>query len=255
MAEQKPVALVTGASKGVGRGIALALARGGWDVAVNYHRDRDGASATADEIRALGQAAWILQGDVGSLADVSKMFEEFAEQVPRLDALINNSGVQTWKSFLELTEEEWDRTIRTNLKGTFLCTQAAARWMANTGGGSIINIGSGANKTPFPMLADYCASKGGIDQLTRITAVELGPLNIRVNCVAPGAVEIERTKLESPDYAQTWGAITPLRRVGQVDDIGSAVLFFAGSASSFVTGQTLYVDGGLWTQGVWPYEL
>jgi NAD(P)-dependent dehydrogenase (short-subunit alcohol dehydrogenase family) len=125
--------------------------------------------------------------------------------------------------------------------------------MAETGSGSIINIGSGANKTPFPNLVDYCASKGGIDQLTRVSAVELGPKGIRVNCVAPGAIEVERTKDESPDYAATWGAITPLRRVGQAQDVASAVVFFAGPASSFVTGQTLYVDGGLWTQGVWPY--
>jgi len=248
------VALVTGASKGVGKGIALGLAKAGFDVAINYNSDREGAEQTAREIRELGRRSWIIQGDVGKQEDVDRAFAELRKHVPAIHALVNNSGVQTWASLFDLTEKDWDRTIQTNLKGSFLCTQAAGRWMRETGGGSIINIGSGANKAPFPNLIDYCASKGGIDQLTRVTAVELGPFDIRVNCVAPGAIEIERTRLENPDYAKTWGTITPLRRVGQVDDVANAVVFFASDVSTFVTGQTLYVDGGLWTRGVWPYE-
>jgi NAD(P)-dependent dehydrogenase (short-subunit alcohol dehydrogenase family) len=102
-------------------------------------------------------------------------------------------------------------------------------------------------------LSDYCASKGGIENLTKIAAVELGPHKIRVNCVAPGAIEIERTKLEAPDYAETWAPITPLRRVGQATDVADAVVYFASDAAQFITGQTLYVDGGLWTQSPWPY--
>jgi NAD(P)-dependent dehydrogenase (short-subunit alcohol dehydrogenase family) len=248
------VALVTGASKGVGKGIALGLAKAGFDVAINFNSDREGAEQTAQEVRQLGRRSWIVQGDVGNQADVDRVFAELRQLTPALDVLVNNSGVQTWASLFDLTEKDWDRTIRTNLKGSFLCTQAAGRWMRETGGGSIINIGSGANKAPVPNLIDYCASKGGIDQLTRVTAVELGPFSIRVNCVAPGAIEIERTRLENPDYAKTWGTITPLRRVGNVDDVANAVIFFASDVSTFVTGQTLYVDGGLWTRGVWPYE-
>lgn len=246
--------LVTGASKGVGRGIALGLARAGFDVVVNYNRDVVGAEATVDEIRSLGRQAWLARSNVGTMAEVTAMFETLRKQLASLDVLVNNAGVQTWKSLLELEEAEWDATIQTNLKGTFLCTQSAARWMKETGGGSIVNIGSGANKTPFPNLVDYCASKGGVDQLTRVAAVELGRYSIRVNCVAPGAIEIERTRKENPQYAKTWGAITPLGRVGQVDDVAQAVVFFADDASQFITGQTLYVDGGLWTQGVWPYR-
>jgi NAD(P)-dependent dehydrogenase (short-subunit alcohol dehydrogenase family) len=254
MTHSAKVALVTGASKGIGRGIALGLARDGWDVFVNFHSDQAGAEQTADAIRNEGRLAWLVGGDAGDAADVERMFAELREQTGRLDLLINNAGVQTWAPLLELTEADWDRTLRTNLKGTFLCTQQAGRWMQSVGGGVIINIGSGANKCPFPNLVDYGASKGGIEMLTRVSAVELGPSGIRVNCVAPGAIEIERTQSESPDYAGTWGPITPLRRVGNVDDVAHVVIFLADPRSSFVTGQTIYVDGGLFSQGPWPYE-
>ena len=172
-----------------------------------------------------------------------------------LRLLVNNAGVQTWCSLLELKEEDWDRVINTNLKGSFLCTQQAARRMIQHGeGGSIINIGSGANKRPFPNLVDYSASKGGLNQLTQVAAVELGPEKIRVNCVAPGAIEIERTKLEANDYAGTWAPITPARRIGYPEDVAKACVFLASDEAEFVTGQTLYVDGGLLTQAMWPYE-
>ncbi len=170
----------------------------------------------------------------------------------RLDVLVNNAGTQTWTPFLDVTLAEWERVIRTNLTGCFLCTQAAARRMKSSGGGTIVNIGSGCNKVPFPGLVAYTASKGGIEMLTKVSAVELAPLGIRVNCVAPGAVEVERTRLEVDDYAGTWGAITPLRRVGQPDDIANAVRFLASPDAAFITGQTVWVDGGLFTQPPWP---
>ncbi len=253
---QNRVALVTGASKGVGRGIAIGLARAGWDVVVNYGRDEAGANETAKEIRALGRVAWTMHGDVGESKDVTAMFDRIAKEIGRLDLLVNNAGVQTWAPLLELKEQDWDRTIRTNLKGCFLCTQLAARMMRDSGkrGGGIINIGSGSNSRPFPNLIDYCASKGGIQNVTVVAAIELGPLGIRVNCVAPGCIEIERTKTESPDYAGTWSPLTPLRRIGNVKDVADAVVFIASEQSSFITGQTLYVDGGLWSQVPWPYE-
>ena len=248
-------ALVTGASKGVGRGIALGLAAAGWDVAVNYNGDQAGAAETAAAVRAAGRASWVLQADVGVAEQVQAMFAELDRQSRSLGLLVNNAGVQTWSSLLELKEEDWDRTIRTNLKGTFLCTQQAARRMkAHRLGGSIVNIGSGANKRPFQGLVDYSASKGGIEQFTQVAAVELGPENIRVNCVAPGAIEIERTKLEADDYAGTWGPITPLRRIGYPEDVARAVVFLASPAADFIAGQTIYVDGGLMTQAPWPYR-
>jgi NAD(P)-dependent dehydrogenase (short-subunit alcohol dehydrogenase family) len=248
------VALVTGASKGVGRGIALELARAGCAVAVNYHSDLKGAEATAGEIAALGAEAAILQANVGQSADVDRMFTGLLERFSRLDILVNNAGVQTWKALLDLEEQEWDRVIDTNLKGTFLCTQRAARMMKD-GGGSIVNIGSGCNKIAFPHLVDYTASKGGIEQLTKVAAVELGKYRIRVNCVAPGAIEIERTKMEAGDYAATWAAQTPMGRVGTPEDVANAVAFLCDDRSEFISGQTLWVDGALFTRPVWPYEI
>jgi NAD(P)-dependent dehydrogenase (short-subunit alcohol dehydrogenase family) len=247
-------ALVTGASKGVGRGIALELARLGCDVAVNYHSDREGAEATVSEIAALGRAAFAVQADVASGEAVDRMFGEVFERFPRLDILVNNSGTQVWKPLLELEEAEWDRVIDTNLKGCFLCTQRAARHMMERGG-RIINIGSGCNKIPFPNLVSYTASKGGIEMFTKVSAAELGQYGITVNCVAPGAIEIERTKLELSDYAGTWASRTPLGRVGQPLDVARAVAFFAGEGAEFITGQTLWVDGGLFTRPSWPYPV
>lgn len=245
------VALVTGASKGIGRGIALALAKDGWDVAVNYHRDATGADETAKSIRQMGRRSWVLQADVGVSSQVHRMFDSLLAAAGALHVLVNNAGVQTWSPLLELREADWDRTIATNLKGTFLCMQRAAAAMRDHGG-SIINIGSGATKTPFPNLGDYCASKGGIDNLTAVAAVELGPYGIRVNSVAPGSIEVERTRKEAADYAATWSPLTPLRRIGQVEDVADAVVFLASERARFITGQTLYVDGGLWAQGPWP---
>ncbi|MFN7919638.1 MAG: SDR family NAD(P)-dependent oxidoreductase [Bryobacteraceae bacterium] len=246
-------ALVTGASKGVGKGIALELARQGCDVIVNYNSDAAGAEQVAREIQAMGRRAEIMQANVGVAEDVTTMFEEASEWAPRLDILVNNAGVQTWKKLLDLEEHEWDRVIDTNLKGCFLCTQQAARRM-QTHGGAVINIGSGCNKIAFPNLVDYTASKGGIEQFTKVAACELGRYGIRVNCVAPGAVEIERTKLEAGDYAGTWAKVTPLGRVGVPADVAQAVVFFASPMASFITGQTLWVDGGLFSKPHWPYE-
>lgn len=254
MSDEGKVALVTGASKGIGRGIAYGLADAGWDVVINYNRDQAGADETAGKVKELGRRCWLMQADIGYGDQTARMFEQLRSEVGRLDLLVNNAGVQTFASLMDLEEEDFDRTIRTNLKGCFLCSQQAARIMKEQGGGCIINIGSGANKQPFPSLVDYCASKGGIENLTKVAAVELGPHGIRVNCVAPGAIEIERTKLEAGDYAGTWGPITPMRRVGQVDDVAAVVVFLASDAAEFTTGQTVYVDGGLWTAAQWPYQ-
>ena len=250
---ESKAALVTGASKGVGKGIALELARRGCGVAVNYNSDAAGAEATAEEVRALGRRAIGVLADVALAGDVDRMFEETLRQFPRLDIVVNNAGMQTWKPLLDLEETEWDRVIRTNLKGCFLCTQRAGRHMRENGGGSIVNIGSGCNKIPFPNLSNYTASKGGIEMFTKSAAIELGKYGIRVNCVAPGAIEIERTKLESSDYAGTWAGLTPLGRVGQPLDVARAVAFLASESADFITGQTVWVDGGLFSHPIWPY--
>jgi NAD(P)-dependent dehydrogenase (short-subunit alcohol dehydrogenase family) len=252
---ESKVALITGASKGIGKGIALELARLGCDVALNYHSDRAGAEQTAAEVAALGRNALVVQADVGRASEVQRMFDQVLQRFPRLHILVNNAGTQVWKPLLDLKEEEWDRVIDTNLKGCFLCTQLAARHMRAAGGGRIVNIGSGCNKAPFPNLVSYTASKGGIEMFTKVAAVELGKYGITVNCVAPGAIEIERTKLEASDYAGTWAALTPLGRVGQPLDVARAVAFFAGEDGGFISGQTLWVDGGLFTHPIWPYPV
>jgi NAD(P)-dependent dehydrogenase (short-subunit alcohol dehydrogenase family) len=247
-------ALVTGASKGVGKGIALELARQGCDVAVNYNSDRRGAEATAAEISEIGTRAFTTQASVAESAQVDRMFSEVFERFPRLDILVNNAGVQTWKPLLELEESEWDRVLDTNLKGCFLCTQRAARRMKDTGGGRIVNIGSGCNKVPFPNLVNYTSSKGGIEMFTKVAAMELGKYRITVNCVAPGAIEIERTKEEAGDYAGTWARLTPLGRVGLPSDVAKTVVYLASDLADFVTAQTILVDGGTFTKPQWPYD-
>jgi NAD(P)-dependent dehydrogenase (short-subunit alcohol dehydrogenase family) len=247
-------ALVTGASKGIGKSIALALASAGANVAVNYNSDRAGAESVVDEIREMGRRALAIQADVGIAADVDHMFAAVFEELAPLTILVNNAGIQTWKPMLDLLESEWDRVMAVNLKGCFLCTQAAARHMRDLhSGGSIVNIGSGCNKVAFPNLSNYTASKGGIEMFTKVAAAELGKLNIRANCAAPGAIEIERTKLEASDYAETWARLTPLARVGVPDDVARVVVFLASDASAFVTGQTIWIDGGLFTLPAWPY--
>jgi NAD(P)-dependent dehydrogenase (short-subunit alcohol dehydrogenase family) len=253
--EDRKVAVVTGASKGIGRGIALGLAEAGFDIAVNYRGDPQGAETTAEKIRAMGRTALPVQADVGYKTEVDHMFDVVLERLGTPSVLVNNSGVQTWKPLLDLTEEEWDRVLRTNLKGTFLCTQRAGRHMAVQRRGRIINIGSGSNKRPFPNLVDYTSSKGGIEMFTRVAAVELGYYGITVNCVAPGSIEIERTKAEAPDYARTWAPLTPIQRIGQVSDVAAAVVFLVSPQAEFITAQTLYVDGGLHSQTPWPYPI
>ncbi len=246
-------ALVTGAAKGIGKGIALELAAQGCDVAINDYSDSAGAEATAAEIRALGRKAMAVLANVGDSREVDGMFQALFREFPRLDILVNNAGVQTWKALLDLEEREWDRTIDTNLKGCFLCTQRAARHMKEQGGGRIVNIGSGCNKVAFPKLVDYTASRGGVEMFTKVAAVELGPYGITVNCVAPGAIETERTRTEAADFAGTWANLTPLGRVGTPVDVANAVVFFAGDSSAFITGQTIWVDGGLFSKPAWPY--
>ncbi len=237
-------ALVTGANGALGSEISRKLAAAGAHIVVNYFEDAASAELLASSIG--GTAVF---ADVGDASDVDKIVASF----PRIDILVNNTGIQTFCPLLDLAEADWDRVIRTNLKGCFLCTQRVGRLMRANGGGRIINIGSGSNKAPFAGLSSYTASKGGIEMFTKVSAAELGPFGITVNCVAPGAIETERTKLEIPDYAGTWGKLTPLGRIGTPQDVARAVAFFAGDDAAFITGQTLWVDGGLFSKPAWPY--
>jgi 3-oxoacyl-[acyl-carrier protein] reductase len=248
-------AAVTGGTTGIGHEIVMALARKGWDVAVSCLERDARAEQIAREIAAFGRRSRIVRCDAGRGEDVDRFFDgaqDYFGAAPGL--LVNNAGIQTWSSFLQLEESSWDAVIRTNLKGCFLNTQKAARLMIAAGrGGAIVNIGSGCGRIPFPNLVDYSASKAGVDQLTRSAAMEFGPHGITVNCVSPGAVETERTRREAPDYAGVWSKITPLRRVATPADIANAVLFFASEGASFITGQILSVDGGVFIVPNWPY--
>lgn len=255
MSEPGKLAVVTGASGGIGREIAVTLARRGWDVAFSHQATEAEAATTAELIRSTGRRVFAKRCDVGVKDEVWAFYADVVSAFGRVpDLLVNNAGVQTWASLLELAEDDWDRVIRTNLKGTFLNTQRAAQLMVEHGiRGAIVNLGSACNKVAFPRLVDYTASKGGIEQFTKVAAVELGPHGIRVNCVAPGAIEHERTKLEAPDYAATWAGITPLGRVGQTTDVAQVVHYLATAEAGFVTGQTIYVDGGAFAMPNWPY--
>ena len=238
------VVLVTGASKGIGYGVALEVARQGADVVLNYCTDRDGASRAAKEVRRIGRKALVIQADVSKAFDVNKMVELGLKTFDRIDILINNAGIAIWKPFFEVTEEIWDRTLEVNLKGPFLCSQKVAGHMKENRGGSIINISSVAAHGALDCLVPYCVSKGGMSLLTKSMAVELAPLNIRVNSVAPGTIAVERNFGLDSGYPQTWVPYIPTGRVGQVKDVARAVIFLASDEASYITGQTIYVDGG-----------
>jgi NAD(P)-dependent dehydrogenase (short-subunit alcohol dehydrogenase family) len=248
----RPSVLVTGANSGIGQEIAARLARNGYDVAVNYKVDAPAAEALAKTLQTDGAQAIAVYGDVAVVKDVGEMFEKTLSAFGKLDALVNNAGTQVFKPLLEAEEAHWDRVIATNLKGCFLCTQRAGRHMKDRRSGAIVNIGSGCNRVPFPNLSGYTASKGGIEMFTKSAALELGPYGIRVNCVAPGAIDTERTQKEIAGFAESWARLTPLRRIGTPGDVAAAVEFLLSGNASFISGQTLSVDGGLFMQPRWP---
>jgi len=252
VADRKTV-LVTGANSGIGKVIASRLAHAGYDVALNFKVDGAVATTFAAELqRDCRGRAIAVYANVGKRQDVDRMFEVVLGHFGKLDALVNNAGVQVEKPFLDVEESEWDFVLNTNLKGYFLCLQRSARHMKERHAGAIVNIGSGCNKTPFPNLSSYSVSKAGIDMLTKAAAVELGPLGIRVNCVGPGAIDTERTKQETADFAGKWAKLTPLKRIGAPEDVASAVEFLLSDHASFINGQTIWVDGGLFTAAPWP---
>jgi len=248
-------ALITGSGGGIGRAIALELARRGADIVVNDFNNDAGVQETCRLARDSGVEALGVDASVASSADVRRMFDEASEQLGPVDILVNNAGIQVESPLLDLIEEDWDKVLAVNLKGTFLCTQEAGRRMRDHGtGGRIVNIGSGCNFVGFPNLVSYTASKGGIQTFTKVAAVELAVHGITVNCVAPGAIENERTREELPDYAGTWGRMAPVGRVGQPEDVAGAVAYLVSDEASFVNGHTLQIDGGLFARSPWPTD-
>jgi NAD(P)-dependent dehydrogenase (short-subunit alcohol dehydrogenase family) len=239
------VVLVTGASKGIGSGIAIGFAQKGADVVVNYHHDSDGADSVVKQITKLGRKAVALQADVGKADDAQFLISTALQTFGKIDILINNAGIAIWKPFLELTEADWDMTINTNLKSIFLISRLAAKSMIENGAGVIVNISSIAGHGSMECLAPYSASKGGMTLLTKAMAVELAPYKIRVNSLAPGTIDIKRNRETDPNYPDNWLPYIPAGRVGEIRDIVDPVLFLCSEAAAYITGETIYADGGL----------
>lgn len=238
--------LVTGGSKGIGHAIAVGCAREGADVFVNYNTDRAGAEEAAEAVRRMGRKAWALPGDIRKPDHIVRMFETARREVAALHALINNAGITGWTPLFEITVEKWDMVVETNLRGTFFCSLEAARWMRETGGGSIVNVSTNCAELGVKNLVAYASSKGGIHAMTRQLAVELAPYKIRVNTFAPGPTRVARNLADDPDYDRTWGAMVPLRRTAAVEEMIGPAIFLASEDSSYMTGQLFFVDGG-WT--------
>ena len=242
------VALVTGAARGLGRAIALALAEAGADVALGLRDVREHAGVPS-EIEALGRRALPLQMDMGDLEQIRQATHAAVEQLGKLDILVNNTGIAPTNLALEVREDDFDRTLNINLKGTFFACQAAGRLMKQAGGGRIINMSSQAGFVALPTESVYCMTKAGIAHLTKCLAVEWGPFNINVNAVAPTFIHTPGTQpaLSSPEfYAQTVQNVAALHRIGEPTEVAGAVVFLASPAASLITGHTLLIDGG-WT--------
>jgi glucose 1-dehydrogenase len=241
-------ALVTGSSKGIGRGIALRLAQEGADVVINYNSDPGGADEAVAEIRALGRTAVALKGNVGAVDGVRTLVADSAKALGGLDVLINNAGIERHAPFWDVTEADYDAVVNVNLKGVFFAAQAFVQHCRTTGQpGRIINISSVHEDLAFPNFAAYCAAKGGLRMLTRTLAVELGPLGITINNIAPGAIEtpINAKLLNDPVKLASLKAQIPLGRLGTPDDVSGLAVFLASAEAAYVTGSTYFVDGGL----------
>ena len=241
------VAVVTGASKGIGAAIARALATAGASVAVNYASDREGAERVVAAINGAGGRAIAVQGDVSKLADVRRLFAEARQQLGSLDVLVNNAGVYRFATLEEVTEQEFHRHFDINVLGLLLATQEAAKHFGPAGG-SVINIGSVVSRITPPGAVVYTATKAAVTAITQVLAKELGPRKIRVNSINPGGVETEGTHtmgMIGGDLEKQIVAQTPLGRMGQPDDIAPVAVFLASAASGWVTGEEFIVSGGV----------
>ncbi len=241
------VAVVTGASKGIGAGIAKSLAAEGASVVVNYASSKEGADRVVKEIVGKGGKAVAVQGDVSKPDDVKRIFAETKKAFGRLDVLVNNAGVYEFSPLGEITEEQFHRHFNTNVLGLMLATQEAVK-LFGPEGGSIINIGSTVSSLTPPTTVVYTATKGAVDAVTHVLAKELGPKKIRVNSINPGMVETEGVQSAGfigSDFQKQLEAQTPLGRIGQPEDIAPIAVFLASADSGWLTGETLLASGGL----------
>ena len=239
-------AIVTGGGTGIGRSIALEFAKAGADVVVSS-RKLANLEKVAEEIKALGKRSLAVQTDITRKTDVDNMVQRVMDEFGRIDILVNNAGIYLKAPLLELQEDDWDRIIDTDLKGYYLCCQAVGRRMVDRKRGNIINIASDAAMKAYPNVGAYCIAKIGVVMLTKVLALELASYNIRVNAIAPGFI---RTKMSEPMWSdpealKQWEAKIPLWRIAELGEIIGPALFLASDASSYITGYTILMDGGL----------
>lgn len=247
------VAIVTGSSGGIGRGLAIGLAASGAQVAVHYKTNKAGAEDTLAAIKQAGGQGEIYQADVGGKWVFETLIDSVCRRFGGLDILVNNAARTRFGPLSEVTEEDFNDVVDTNLRGTLFGSAAAARNMAVRGGGSIINISSCAARMMVPFHAVYTMAKGGLEALTKQLALELAP-GIRVNAIAPGPTSTDRNRGYDPDYDDKWKCVIPAGRVGRVEDYVGACVFLASDDSAFITGQIIGIDGG-WTIKGYPPDL
>lgn len=240
------VALVTGASRGIGRAIAITLAEAGADVVVNYAGSEQAASEVVSKIEAMNRQSFKVQADVGISSEVEDMIKQVMDRFGKLDILVNNAGITRDNLIMRMKEEEFDQVIHTNLKGVFNCIKAVTRPMMKQRSGRIINISSVVGVLGNAGQANYVAAKAGVIGLTKSTARELATRGITVNAVAPGFIETEMTDKLSDDMKNQLQGQIPLSRLGQPEDIAHVVRFLASQDSAYITGQTIHVDGGMY---------
>ncbi|AKQ44595.1 sugar dehydrogenase [Rufibacter radiotolerans] len=252
---QGQVVLITGASSGIGQGIALRMAQDGAKVVINYNSDEDGAQATVEAIEKEGGVALALKADVGNEAQVEQMFKDAKDAYGSIDILVNNAGIQKDASLVDMTLEQWQKVINTNLTGPFLCARAAAREFMAQGikkevsraAGKIIFISSVHDIIPWGGHVNYATSKGGVAMMMKTLAQELAPHQIRVNSISPGAIktDINKEDWSSPEGKEKMLSQIPYGRIGEPDDIARVASWLASDEADYVTGATLYVDGGM----------
>lgn len=244
MLENK-VALVTGASRGIGKAIALELAKNGASVAVNYAGNEAKANEVVDEIKANGGNAFAIRADVSNADDVTDMIKQVISQYGQLDILVNNAGITRDNLIMRMKDSEWDDVINTNLKGVFLCTKGVTRQMMKQRSGRIINITSVVGVSGNPGQANYVAAKAGVIGLTKTSAKELASRNITVNAVAPGFITTDMTDELTDDLKAEMLKQIPLAKLGEPSDIANIVTFISSEKSKYITGQTFHVNGGM----------
>lgn len=240
------VALVTGASRGIGRAIALALAEAGADVIVNYAGSAGAAAETVAAIEAMGRQAIAVQANVGKMEEAERLVKASMERFGKIDILVNNAGITRDNLIMRMKEEEFDQVIETNLKGVFNCLKSVTRLMMKQRSGRIINISSVVGALGNPGQVNYVAAKAGVIGMTKAAARELASRGITVNAVAPGFIETDMTDAMPEGSKEQLMAGIPLARLGSPEDIAKAVLFLASEDASYMTGQTLHVDGGMY---------